>query len=76
MEADAMSLPKFTYGDLLGVGYLLKEFSNNAQRAIDFCVEYDLSPSMIALLEQAKVRNTRHQFLPSRHRRQHGQARS
>jgi hypothetical protein len=68
MAAPSMSFPKFTYGDLLGVGYLLQEFNNDADRAIDFCVKYNLSPSMIALLEQTKVRRTRHQFLPRRHR--------
>jgi hypothetical protein len=53
-----MNTPEFTYGDLLGVGYLLGEF-----HALDFCLKYNLSPSMIALLEQAQVRKTRHQFL-------------
>jgi hypothetical protein len=62
-----MSFPRFTYGDLLSCGYLLQEFNNDAQRAIDFCIKHDLSPSMIALLEQAKLRATRHQFLPKRH---------
>jgi hypothetical protein len=68
MAAPPMSFPQFTYGDLLSVGYLLQEFKNDPQRAIDFCRKYNLSPSTIALLEQTKVRKTSHQFLPRRHR--------
>ena len=39
MEADVLTTPRITYGDLLAMGYLLGEFNHDAGAALRFCEE-------------------------------------
>ena len=52
-----MTTPRFTYGDLLAVGYLLGEFNQDAGAALRFCEEHGVAAEVCMLLREADRRN-------------------
>ena len=57
MEADVLSAPRITYGDLLAMGYLLGEFKQDAGAALRFCEENRVDAAVCMLLREAERRN-------------------
>ena len=52
-----MTAPRFTYGDLLAVGYLLGEFNQDAGAALRFSEEHGLDAGVCMLLREAERRS-------------------
>ena len=57
MEADVLTTPRITYGDLLATGFLLDEFKQDACAALRFCEEHGVAAEVCMLLREAERRN-------------------
>ena len=62
MEADVLTTPRITYGDLLAMGYLLGEFKQDAGAALRFCEENHVDTAVCMLLREAERHNRHNQF--------------
>ena len=57
MEADVLTAPRITYGDLMAMGFLLGEFEQDAGAALKFCEEHGVAAEVCILLREAERRN-------------------